>query len=456
MTLDNKEKTIGSILASVIKENYKGVNEVDNDTGYVEEEITKIFEKIKSENMDLKDEDKYNSCFITNQNMIFPYADLVGKRDADAKDYYTYIINLAVHCLMRDTACNIISLSSILNLKKLCRIVATLYKSTSFTTISKKKGFTKLYINTIDFNIDNTITDINLVYNNLVEHNLIPFDAILALDDYGVKNSNIVDEIINSSMNWSSINLYQNILLFLKELKAFTEKHEIIITLFGMSGKSLSNFINAKKEGIEEWLAYPGEIFCGGYIPAEKYPLSTEELHSKEQLDKEEHKKLDIKFQELYNTYDYIMRDLFHKVGKQYEAKKEGTINANEMTSILSCNPPNSLAYSFNNPPKYSTIVFSPDYKISEILEVKDIEKQAEAEYLENKNIICVYDDKKEKRNSYEAILNIDIGNDSSKSNGHGRLDFHIAGYGVDKEEAVNDLNLIYVDIMNKFHGLKK
>ena len=443
MTLDNKEKEIRSILTSVIKENYKGVNEVDNDTGYVEEEITKIFEKIKSENMDLKDEDKYNSCFITNQAMIFPYADLVGKSDAAAKDYYTYIINLAVHCLMLDTACNIISLSSILNLKKLCRIVATLYKSTSFTAISKKKGFTKLYVNTIDFNKDNTITDINLIYNNLVEHNLIPFDAILALDDYGVKNSNIVDEIINSSMNWSSINLYQNILLFLNELKAFTEKQEIVITLFGMLGKSLSNFINAKKEGIEEWLTYPDEIFCGGYIPVE-------------QLDKEEHKKLDIKFQELYNTYNYIMRDLFHKAGKQNEAKKEGTINANEMTSVLSCNPPNSLAYSFNNPPKYSTIVFSPDYKISEILEVKDIEKQAEAEYLENKNIICVYDDKKEKYNSYEAILNIDIGNDSSKANGHGRIDFYIAGYGADKEEAINDLNLIYVDIMNRFHGLKK
>lgn len=125
------------------------------------------------------------------------------------------------------------------------------------------------------------------------------------------------------------------------------------------------------------------------------------------------------------------------------------------MTSVLSCNPPNSLAYSFNNPPKYSTIIFSPDYKISEILEVKDINKQAEAEYLENKNIICVYDDKKEKHNSYEAILNIEVVNGGSR-NGHGKLDFYIAGYGVDKEEAIDDLNLTYIDIMNKFHGLKK
>ena len=106
------------------------------------------------------------------------------------------------------------------------------------------------------------------------------------------------------------------------------------------------------------------------YFGEDIYISITEELHDKEQLGKEEHK------------------------------VKEGSIDADKMTSVLSCNPPNSLAYSFNNPPKYSTIVFSPDYKISEILEVKDINKQAEAEYLENKNIICVYDDKKEKHSA--------------------------------------------------------
>ena len=143
------------------------------------------------------------------------------------------------------------------------------------------------------------------------------------------------------------------------------------------------------------------------------------------------------------------------QLGKEEHKVKEGSIDADKMTSVLSCSN-NNLAYSFNNPPKYSTIVFSPDYKISKILEVKDINKQAEAEYLENKNIICVYDDKKEKHNSYEAILNIDIGNDSSKANGHGRIDFHIIGYGVDKEEAIGNLNIIYIDIMNKFYELKK
>jgi ATP-binding cassette subfamily F protein 3 len=54
-----------------------------------------------------------------------------------------------------------------------------------------------------------------------------------------------------------------------------------------------------------------------------------------------------------------------------------------------------------------------------------------------------------------KAVLNIEVVSGGSW-NGHGKLDLYIAGYGADKEEAINDLNLVYVNIMNKFHGLKK
>ena len=426
MTLDNKEKTIRSILASVIKENYKGVNEVDNDTGYVEEEITKIFEKVKLANIDLKDEDRYNSCFITNPNNTFPYSHLV-KGDMTTLEIYTVIINLAVHCILRDTETNIISLSSILNLKELYSIISILYKSTNIRIICKKNHTSKyLFINRIYFsNSNDEYEDVNTRLKKSNEHDLLNFDAITVLDSNGIKNGGILDTItdVNSNMmEWPNINLYQNLLPFLNALKEFIEEEQDnVITFFNISGRTLSSFVNAKKEGAKGWHGYPDEMIYSGYVSIEqmKHDLAVGATYSEQQV-------------------------------------KESTVDANEMTSILSCNPPNSLAYSFNNPPKYSTIIFSPDYKISEILEVKDINKQAEAEYLENKNIICVYDDKKEKHNSYEATLNIDIENDSSKANGHGRIDFHITGYGVDKEEAINDLNLIYVDIMNRFHGLKK
>ncbi len=436
MTLDNKEKEIGSILALVIKENYKGVNEVDNDTGYIEEEIAKIFEKVKLANMDLKDEDRYNSCFITNLSKVFPYSHLV-KGNMTTLEIYTVIINLAIHCIIRDTATNIISLSSILSLKELYSIVSILYKSTNIRIVCKKNHTSKyLFVNRIYFsNSNDEYEDVNTRLKKSNEHDLLNFDAITVLDSNGIKNGGILDTITNvnsNMMEWPNINLYQNLLPFLNALKeSIEEEQDNVITFFNISGRTLSNFVNAKKEGAKGWHGYPDEMIYGGYIPLEQM----------------EH--------DLAIGAAFSQEILKIKLGRKQQVK-EGTVDANEMTSILSCNPPNSLAYSFNNPPKYSTIIFSPDYKISEILEVKDIEKQVEATHMENKNTICIYNDKKEKRNSYEAILNVDVVNDGSISSGHGRLEFSIFGYGADKEEAISELNIIYVNIMNKFHEIHK
>ena len=74
MTLTQRRELISSILILAIKENYKGVNEIDRNTGYVEKEISKIFNRLK----DCKDEDKFNSCFLTNQMIESTYADLIG------------------------------------------------------------------------------------------------------------------------------------------------------------------------------------------------------------------------------------------------------------------------------------------------------------------------------------------------------------------------------------------
>lgn len=118
---------------------------------------------------------------------------------------------------------------------------------------------------------------------------------------------------------------------------------------------------------------------------------------------------------------------------------------ASEMTSVLS-----SDDYTSN---KYKD---SSDFIISDILEIKDIDKQVAATYMENKNIICVYNDKKEKSNSYEAILNSEIVNSNHKVNGHGKLELYISGYGADKDEAIKDLDAAYNNIINQFNNLYK
>ena len=84
-------------------------------------------------------------------------------------------------------------------------------------------------------------------------------------------------------------------------------------------------------------------------------------------------------------------------------------------------------------------------------IKLKDIDKQVAATYMENKNVICIYNDKKEKSNSYEAILNTEIVNNNHEANGHGKLELYISGYGADKDEAIKDLDI--VSILDGFSG---
>lgn len=67
-----------------------------------------------------------------------------------------------------------------------------------------------------------------------------------------------------------------------------------------------------------------------------------------------------------------------------------------------------------------------------------------------NGHCIKIYNDKKEKNNSFEAELTLNIKTDGVGMEGYGNADIFITGFGANTQEALDDLDKGYVHILNQ------
>lgn len=98
------------------------------------------------------------------------------------------------------------------------------------------------------------------------------------------------------------------------------------------------------------------------------------------------------------------------------------------------------------------TAQFGSDYKISKVLPIVD----KHLDVAPNGYVIKTYDDKKEKDSSWEAELVLEIDSIGSNNSGYGNIDTRIVGYGKTKEEALEDLDKLYLHMLNKFLMINK
>lgn len=67
-----------------------------------------------------------------------------------------------------------------------------------------------------------------------------------------------------------------------------------------------------------------------------------------------------------------------------------------------------------------------------------------------SKYVILISDDKKEKKNSVEAHLALDIDNSDKTAEGYGNLEINLTGLGSSQDEAIADLDKMFLDVVGK------
>lgn len=106
----------------------------------------------------------------------------------------------------------------------------------------------------------------------------------------------------------------------------------------------------------------------------------------------------------------------------------------------------------FDAQQKNRTVQFGMEYKISKTLPIVD----KHLDVAPNGWVIKVSDDKKEKINSWGAELVFELDSIGSNSSGYGNIDVKVIGYGRDKEEALEELDKLYLHMLNKFMDINK
>lgn len=442
--LEQREEDIKTYLVETIKSIYKAVDVVKNDSGYVEEAINKIFDSIKAihtvENMN----DNNINCFIIDdrQHSLLKYSLSCETTDAEV---YSFILATTMASLAKtDHMHNIITLASLLESNTLATVVKYLYRSSHITLVINTSNELITYQHAAGEKNEEKLS----VFDSFNRFNSI---TVLTSSDYPIEDITSIILTNDSFLPFRPTRekLCIHLVALLSNLRKIKSKENEIV-----KGNIVKTFITFYS--IDTNAALSGEnikncVFVDGYTIDTKRTM-----------------------EELYCAYSSLVRQLLNKANKQEREKevnvetdyvinfkgenisdilqnidankiKEGTMCASEMTGILLSND-----YTSN---KYKD---ASSFIISDILKVKDIDKQVAATYMENKNVICIYNDKKEKSNSYEAILNTEIVNSNHKANGHGKLELYISGHGADKDEAIKDLDAVYNNIINQFNNLDK
>lgn len=442
--LEQREIDIKAYLVGTIKSIYKAVDVVKNDSGYAEEAINKIFDSIKATHTVENMNDNNINCFIIDdrQHSLLKYN--LSYKTADT-EVYSFILATTMAALAKtEPMHDVISLASLLESNTLATVVKYLYRSSHITLVINTNNKLITYQHAVGEKNEEKLS----IFDSFDRFNSI---TVLTSSDYPMEDiaRTVLENDSFLPFKPTREKLYVHLIAIISMLRKIKGKENEIVK--GGITKTLITFYS-----IDTNASLAGEnvkncIFLDGYTINTKLTM-----------------------EELYCAYSYFVKQLLNKANKQEREKevnvetdyvinfkgenisdilqnidanniKEGTMCASEMTSVSS-----SDDYTSN---KYKD---SSGFIISDILEIKDIDKQVAATYMENKNIICVYNDKKEKSNSYEAILNSEIVNSNHKVNGHGKLELYISGYGADKDEAIKDLDAAYNNIINQFNNLYK
>lgn len=442
--LEQREEDIKTYLVETIKSIYKVVDVVKDDSGYVEEAINKIFDSIKAihavENMN----DNNISCFIIDDRQHSLLKHHLSYETTDI-EVYNFILATTMASLAKTNHMHdIIPLASLLESNTLATVVKYLYRSSHITLVINTNSELITYQHAAGGKNEEKLS----VFDSFNKFNSI---TVLTSSDYPMEDITSIILANDSFLPFRPTHekLYIHLVALLSNLRKIKNNGNEIVK--GNTVKTFITFYSIDTNAVLCGENIKNCVFLDGYTIDTKPTM-----------------------EELYCTYSSLIKQLFNKVNKQEREKevnvetdyvinfkgenisdilqnidankiKEGTMCASEMTSIL---PSNN--YTSNKHKDTSSFI------ISDILEVKDIDKQIAATYMENKNVICIYSDKKEKSNSYEAILNTEIVNRNHQANGHGKLELYISGYGADKNEAIKDLDIVYNNIISQFNNLYK